>query len=112
MDCAYAGIAYPYKFSGLEGLLRALGDMFSADMYVRNSFKLVAEDDQAGAQSRKMHFDYPDPTVSAASLPSDVYPAKSGSTVPDNGSQSISNVNEKELMKVDTACEISNLDDV
>lgn len=53
----------------------------------------------------------PDPTTSVASVPSDVHPAKSKTFVATSGSESMSDAEKVILIAVDTAAEISNMDD-
>lgn len=90
--------------------------MIGADMYVWDSWKLVIEDDDASAQSRKSHvhvstvwFDW---VAIVVFVQCDICRAKSGKLVSDSGTRSILNAEKLFLAEVYTTCKIRNLNNV
>lgn len=75
-------------FLRLEDLPHLLSDMVTADIYVRDSWKLVPEDSKTGTKSRKSYINVDtfgsDPTLSAAAIPSNVHSAESETPVSGN----------------------------
>lgn len=84
-DRAYAEIRYSYFFSGPEDPPLLIGDMVTAGVYFWDSRKVVSKDGETGARIRKSHINAnavsPDPTVSTATVSSNVHLAKSKTPV-------------------------------
>lgn len=85
-------------------------------MCIWKKSQVGSDDGRAGAQSRKSHAHVtavsPESTVSVATATSNVHLTESESPVSESSSQSISNVNEAQLMNAKIAEWISNSDDV
>lgn len=96
----------PVLFFNSEAARSSPIDMVSADIYVWNSCRLVAEDGEARARSWKslvyMKNIYHLWTVSAALVSSDASPVKLEHPVADNASQNQSNAKAVSPTKVNT----------
>lgn len=115
MDCAYASIACPSEFSGLEGLFVLLGTLTATictSETVAFWLPRKARRVHRAEKTVQMYTACLEPIVSATFTPSDVHPTESGHPVPESGSQSISGAEEVTQMEVDTTGKISYSDDV
>lgn len=99
MDCAYAGIRYPYVFSNSENPPHLLGNIVTAGICVWDSQKLVLEDGEMRAQSWRSHINVhatgSDSTVSAAAVLSNVHPAEWEAFIPDSTGARSNNAHEQ-----------------
>lgn len=112
LDRASTGIAHRFEFPSSEEHSRVLDDMFSADVYVRDSCKLFPKNFEMRVRSQNSHVKVNPvclvPIVSAASVPSDVHPVELGIPISGSGTQSVFDVETLMPLKVITEGAISN----
>lgn len=116
IDCVYAGNAYPYKLFGLKDRSLIVGNMIIAGKYVRHSWKLVCRYSEAGDQSQKsqilVNIICLDPNGKYYYCPERYTPDRVREICLRESLESITNLKQVTTMEAGPAGAISNLDDM